>query len=929
MNNFSRNKPVALVVGAASFIGSSLTRELLVKSIQVIGVDEVGRDRENLVELSKDKNFQLINNSLDAIQNLELPRLDYAVSCSSELANHFRFQQDFQSFVDVCLKYHAKIILCSSIDLYDTSSEHLPNLKYAEKFLAEKATTGKMNARVVRLAAVYGPRMDFREHDPIIKLIKSAILDRLNSEPAPLEFTTRALYINDAVRLLVKAIMHGSTAHKIYDGVSYPVKISEIKQVLMDPLWYSEKGFKPTQLPPWPTPNLNKTSKELAWFPATDMVLALKETLAYFSSHKDQIPSEGVEDKKVLNDPEEADRTVNHLPDIKTKEKIYYFPKMNLKTVKDKTILIIGLTVIFYALIFPLFRFSFEIWSVKAHLESSINLMSSGNFDEAEKESSTAMQSAEYLNGLIGKLAFAKQIDMFKNPYEGIEQVLKMVQKGTEANYHSITGAKFLASGLAVISGEKEGDIVSILNDAQTEFKDADSKIGEVSANLADSNFTSKIPSNLSYIKKDWQNKSDTYRETISLGRSLAELLPGVIALDGEKKYLIVLQDNRVLRPGGGLLKAFAEVTFSHGRLKEIKSGSIENLDRAFGDKIEPPVELKADLGETNWRMRDAAFDLDFPTSARNVIWFYNKESGTKVSGVVIMDLVSFSRLLQSVGSLKTKNSNGEITSSNLVLKIPLGRGGNDLAVEALQSLVERMLYLPKQNWVVLAKNSGQSLSNKNLLIYLTDPQMLSYLISNGWIDRGPKQEVSITGEKADFLAFSETNMSQGQDSLTIGKSVILENRIDDVGFFSHKLIVNFTATEKMTGVYNNRYKVYIPSGTKLIKATWDNKPIKGLSTFSDYGLVGYSMFLTLGVGEQTQLVIEYQDVSPVKFDNKELKYRLNLFKQPGQQSLPIDFKLTFPPQLKVNSNLQSKVGEVSVKSDLSKDRTLEILLKQ
>ena len=79
----------------------------------------------------------------------------------------------------------------------------------------------------------------------------------------------------------------------------------------------------------------------------------------------------------------------------------------------------------------------------------------------------------------------------------------------------------------------------------------------------------------------------------------------------------------------------------------------------------------------------------------------------------------------------------------------------------------------------------------------------------------------------------------------------------------------------------------------------------------------------------QTQLVIEYQDVSPVKFDNKELKYRLNLFKQPGQQSLPIDFKLTFPPQLKVNSNLQSKVGEVSVKSDLSKDRTLEILLKQ
>lgn len=918
MNNLSRNRPVALVVGASDFIGSSLIEELLMKGLQVLCINELGASRDNLGEASKDKNFQLINKSPDMLQNLELPRLDYAVFIPGEHENSFKFQQDFKSFLDICLKYKSKIILCSSINLYDSDKESLRNLKYAEKSLAEKALPEKINARVVRLAAVYGPRMDFHGLDPMIKLIKSAILGKLNTEPTPLEFTTRALYIKDAVNLLIKAIMHGSTAQKIYDGVAHPVKISEIKQVLMDPLWYEEKGFRPTQLPPWPTPNLNKTCKELSWSPVTDMVQALKETLAYFSSHKDKIPKEGNEEKKITGEPEEEGRDISPKPEIKKPEKIYYPPKINMKVLKGKAILIVGMAVIFYALIFPIFRFGFAGWSVKTHLENSINLMAAGNFNEAEKESNKAVKSAEYLNGFIGKLVFIKQIDLFKNPYELLEQTLKITQRATEANYHTITGAKLLASGLTIISGEKEGDMVKLLNDAQTEFKTADSEIGEVSANLADNNFTSKLPVNLQGTLKNLQSKSESYREIISLGRSLADLLPGIVAVDAEKSYLVVLQDNRILRPGGGTLKSYVEVSFSHGRLVKIKGGSIENLDRAFADKIEPPTELKNDLGETNWRMRDASFDLDFPTSAHNIVWFYNKESGHQVSGVVAMDFVATSRLLQAVG-----------LSDNLALKIPLGREGNELAAETLKVLVERIFYLSKQNWVILAKNSGQLLNNKNLLTYLTDTNAFSYLVSSGWAGRLGKQETANIGERDNFLAFSETNMSQGQDSSAIERSVTLASKIDGVGIVSHKLSFDFTATEEMLGKYRNRFKIYLPPETKLIKTTWGDKLVKDISPFSDYGLLGYSMMLELSKGEQKYLVMEYQDTNPVKFENNELRYRLNILKQPGQQSLPIDFKLSYPPEIKASSGLQNNVGETSVKSDLSKDLTFEIILKQ
>ena len=75
----SRNTPVALVVGAAGFLGSNLVDHLLEKNIQVIGVDNYSTGkRENLSEASKNKNFHEITESAQNLR-LELQRLDYLV----------------------------------------------------------------------------------------------------------------------------------------------------------------------------------------------------------------------------------------------------------------------------------------------------------------------------------------------------------------------------------------------------------------------------------------------------------------------------------------------------------------------------------------------------------------------------------------------------------------------------------------------------------------------------------------------------------------------------------------------------------------------------------------------------------------------------------------------------------------------------------
>ena len=132
--------------------------------------------------------------------------------------------------------------------------------------------------------------MSFSKNDAMAKLIAQSINGDLQKD-VNLEFSSRSLYIDDAVELAIKCNFAGATAQKIFDGVNNsPIKIEEIKQVLLDPVWHETKNFEASELPPWPTPNLEKTIKFLNWHPRMKLVKNLKETLNYFRDNGVEIP---------------------------------------------------------------------------------------------------------------------------------------------------------------------------------------------------------------------------------------------------------------------------------------------------------------------------------------------------------------------------------------------------------------------------------------------------------------------------------------------------------------------------------------------------------------------------------------------------------------------------------------------------------------
>ena len=284
----ARNTPVALVVGAAGFLGSHLVDKLLDKNIQVIGIDDLTYgERKNLSKASENKDFHLIIESASKL-DLDLARLDYIFIIPQKQIN-------LDKVLELFRKSKSRLLLVSSIDLYnkDDAEDYLW-LEGIELNIAKQAQKHNLNARILRIGSVFGPRMTFdpqlEKPDPLVRLIQQSLLGDLQKEIS-LDFSSRALFVSDACNLIVKCILSGATAQKIFDGVSNsPIKVSEIKQILLDPIWYENREFIPTILPPWPTPNLDKTIKFLNWQPNLKLVPSLRKTLSYFKDNEITVP---------------------------------------------------------------------------------------------------------------------------------------------------------------------------------------------------------------------------------------------------------------------------------------------------------------------------------------------------------------------------------------------------------------------------------------------------------------------------------------------------------------------------------------------------------------------------------------------------------------------------------------------------------------
>ncbi len=923
---------MALVVGAAGFLGSSLVDELLKKGIQVIGVDNLSTGfKQNLENAVKDNNFHFI---VDNAQNLELdiPRLDYVVLSTSRDWN-------IDNILKLLKKTGSRCLLLSSIELYDRGSGEHDWLKKIEAKLAAFAKENNLNARVLRLGPVYGPRMHFQIKDPLVKLIQQALREDLQKEVS-LDFSTRALYIEDALDLMVKSLFSGATAQKIFDGVlSSPIKVAEIKQILLDPLWYEERSFSPQSLPPWPTPNSEKTIRFLNWRPRVGIVKALRETLSYFKDHELKVPEMEDEKKEQLQVLREEKKDA---PKPKTKRAIK-LPKFKLPLGKIYLSLAIGL--IFYALIWPAVSVGWAVFTFRYQLLEAAKNLGKGEFDKSLINLSQAEYGLGGAKNMFKSLAPLRKMPVLDPAFSIGDGLSSLATYSILSAKSAVLGVEELYQGLRSVTGEETGSPKEYFEKANLQLTFADEQISKAYALLNTEEFKMSLPAILKDQVDGLESRLSHYRNLVKNGRAVSVLLPGLVAWEGAKSYLVLLQNNMELRPAGGFIGSYALITFEGGKLKRLDVEDIYAIDGQLNFHVEPPKEIREDLGQKDWYLRDANWEPDFPTSARQSEWFYNKETGERVEGVLALDVSAMENLLETIGPLDLPDYNEKITADNLFEKaiahaelsfFPGSQAKKNFLTALTSQLFNKLIFVPNQNWPGIVASLGKSLEEKHMSIYLDHPKLFSYLVSQGWTNAMPRAGSETGGTLQDFLAPVEANLGANKANYYLERNYRLETVVGKDGDLRHRLRIGYInkspSNSWPAGKYKNRMRVYLPFGAKIVRVLWGESDItKDVESFVDYGRSGYSFLISLSPKEAKSLVLDYEIPTKLDFKEGKAQYRLDVIKQAGTLQDPFEWSLTYPLNYSLSSQQGIEIGpqEQSISTDLSRNRSFEVVFNK
>ncbi|TAK04091.1 DUF4012 domain-containing protein [Patescibacteria group bacterium] len=322
------------------------------------------------------------------------------------------------------------------------------------------------------------------------------------------------------------------------------------------------------------------------------------------------------------------------------------------------------------------------------------------------------------------------------------------------------------------------------------------------------------------------------------LASGLAELLENAdlaltaLGADGAKRYVLVFQNDAELRATGGFMGSFAEVELAEGRIvrMHVPGGGTYDVRGMMRRFLSAPGPLT--LLSARWEFQDANWFPDFPTSARQIIQFYEEAGGTSVDGVVAVNASLLPDLLEVMGEVEMPGYARTVTADNVLLEaqkiveIEYDREENRPKAfigDLSGALLERAAALPVDAFPALLDRLARSLVERDVQVYFTDQELERRVRDLGWGGELKRTD-------GDYLMVVDTNLGGGKTDRVIDEAVDVSVAVDADGTVTDTVTVTRTHYGEpgalFTGVNNVDYlRLYVPKGSVLLSASGFDAP--------------------------------------------------------------------------------------------------------
>lgn len=374
--------------------------------------------------------------------------------------------------------------------------------------------------------------------------------------------------------------------------------------------------------------------------------------------------------------------------------------------------------------------------------------------------------------------------------------------------------------------------------------------------------------------------------------------------------YLVLFQNTLELRPTGGYIGNFAEVTLDRGKIVNYTIYNTNVFD--YGKPgIEAPEIYKPMLGVSQMQIRDGNWAPDFPTTAQQIIDLYKLEGGTEnITGVIAVNASVLPEILKIIGPVSIKAIDKELTADNILLEVQyelnfgfvekgISRSERKEPIKDLALEIENRI---RKASIIKLYDLGNMLlkqaQEKQILVWSQDDKIQSKIVKLNW-DGEVKKEV-----KGDYLMLVDANLGALKTDYYMKRSI--KKEVNECGDkLCSTITISYNNTAKTASPLNGDYKSY--TRVLLPQEAFVNS-VKGVEKRSvevDYTkaynkkIAGFQILVP--VNSSKQIIIEY---SMPKLE----KYTLDLQKQSGIEGF--DFNLV--------NNLDNKKVNEFIRADWS-----------
>ncbi len=264
-----------------------------------------------------------------------------------------------------------------------------------------------------------------------------------------------------------------------------------------------------------------------------------------------------------------------------------------------------------------------------------------------------------------------------------------------------------------------------------------------------------------------------------------------------EKRVIIFLENPSELRPGGGFLGSYAEMTVVNGALKNLSVHDINEPDRKLEQKTVPPKPLQIIM--TNWRAADTNWFFDFSDSARKTLQFLSSSEmyrGVNLDGAVGISAKVIEDLLELTEPIGLASSSIEIRPDNFLYKIQgeVQKGQSERAEEPKKILedltpilLQRISDLPEEEKSRLTGLVLRWIEDGDMRLYFANQDFERFvegLGAGGRMYEAPRNWNGI------YLAFASANIGGGKTDIFMDQEVKIETQISSEGWLNDHIVV-------------------------------------------------------------------------------------------------------------------------------------------